>query len=183
VFFPEQLKWHDMFFRLARNGWMSADIARYINFTRSLQPPDHMRRNAASQYLRAADKVILGRQTRDKNFARPPWKTTCFNTKKWAPHKGRAATGTIDYFLVDLADCVVHFLEGPGARLLTRAVRHAITHGHNDVKLSQLKQYIRENLLMFPPLLPMTEQKRSGQHSDHAAVLQFRGLVLEAKPE
>jgi hypothetical protein len=85
--------------------------------------------------------------------------------------------------MVDLADGVVHFLEGTGARLLTRAVRHAITRGHNDVKLSQLKQYVRENLLMFPPLPSMTQQMVSGAHPDYAAFLNLRDLVLQSKPE
>jgi hypothetical protein len=43
MFFPDHLKWNDMIFRLAQNGWMPTDIARYINFTHGLQPPDHMR--------------------------------------------------------------------------------------------------------------------------------------------
>jgi hypothetical protein len=80
----------------------------------------------------------------------------------------------VDYFLVDLADGVVHLPEGEGARLLTRAIRLALNRGDYNVKLSQTRQYIRENLLMFPSLPSLVGQMRAGRHPDTEAILRAR---------
>jgi hypothetical protein len=179
TFFPDHIKWHDFMFRLAQNGWQPVDMAKYINYSRGLAGPHDVNRNITSQWLRAADKVILGRQPGDA-VERRPWKTTCFTTQGWTPHQGRVDVDPLDYFLIDLADGVSNLPQGDGARLLTRAVRHAIAHGHDQVKLGQLKQYVRTNMLIFPLLPSMTLQMAQGQHPDTVAVQRFRSMLRDA---
>jgi hypothetical protein len=36
TFFPYHLKWNDMAYRLAQNGWRPADMAKYINYSLAL---------------------------------------------------------------------------------------------------------------------------------------------------
>lgn len=179
TFFPYHLKWNDMVYRLAQNGWRPADMAKYINYSRSLQTDQFMTRNAVSYSLIAADAAILNRKKGDPR-RRKPWKTTCFTTNGWKPHDGRTDIGMIDYFLVDLAAGVSHFPQGKGARLLTRAVRLAVTRGHDEIRLSDLKRYIRINFLIFPPLTSMVQQMVVAQHPDTAALLRFRDLLRVA---
>jgi hypothetical protein len=105
---------------------------------------------------------------------RMPWKTACFSAGRWVPYRHRTIVNMVDYFLVDLADGVVHLPEGEGARLLTRAIRLALNRGDYNVKLSQTRQYIRENLLMFPSLPSLVGQMRAGRHPDTEAILRAR---------
>jgi hypothetical protein len=165
TFFPGHLKWHDAIFRLAQNGWAPSDMSNYVNFARDLEPPNRMRANTVLKLVQAADQVILYRQN-GSTIGRPSWRTTNFTTNGWVPYTGRYAFGTIDYFLVDLADGVVNFPEGDGARLLTRAVRLAVAQGHVGVRLSEIQQYIRVNLLIFPPLPSMFKSMLAGRHPD-----------------
>ena len=170
TFFPHHLKWHDAIFRLSQNGWSPNDMAKYVNYARGLVKPDNKRGNTALKWLQAATGDILGKSKggfRD----RKPWKTTCFTAKDWVPFAHRSTfVGPIDYFLVDLSDGVVNLPQGVGARLLTRAIRLALVRGDYDIKLSQIHQYVRENLLIFPPLPSMVGQMMAGKHPDTAAI-------------
>jgi hypothetical protein len=76
--------------------------------------------------------------------------------------------------LVDLADGVVEYPEGDGARLLTRAIKLAIARQDYDVRLIEIHQYIRANLLIFPIMPSMVEAMMAGRHPDEIAVEHFR---------
>ncbi|KAF2818815.1 hypothetical protein CC86DRAFT_413469 [Ophiobolus disseminans] len=182
TFFPHHLKWHDMIFRLAQNGWSPQDMAAYINFVRGFVKPQNKRGNTVLKWLQAASDTIVGLKKggfRD----RKPWKTTCFTAKQWVPHDHRTMHGLIDYFLVDLSDGVVNMPQGDGARLLTRAIRLALTRKDYHVRLSQVHQYIRENLLIFPPLRSMVDQMLAGRHPDVVAVNRAKLMLQELKDQ
>ncbi|KAF2034145.1 hypothetical protein EK21DRAFT_85594 [Setomelanomma holmii] len=173
AFFPHHLKWSDVIYRLVQNGWSPNDMANYINYTRNLSRKDGKRGNTILKWLQAADKIILGKEKsgfRD----RASFNTTCSTAKDWVPYEHPNLQGRIDYFLVDLADGLARFPLGDGARLLTRAVRLAVARDDRDVKLSEIHQYIRGNLLIIPPLPSMREQMMAGNHPDAAAIGRWR---------
>jgi hypothetical protein len=174
-FFPQHLKWHDAMYRLVQNGWTATDMAHFMNHARGWTNPDAQgfTANTLLKWLQAADKDILGAE-KSGSTGRNTWKTTCFTTKGWVPCQHSVYREMFDYFLVDLAGGVMHWPEGDGARLLTRAVRHAVIHGNRNVKLSQIQQYLRANLLIFPPLLPLVTQMVEGEHLDKVAQLRAR---------
>tara|TARA_R110002003_G_scaffold105_1_gene8726 strand:- start:6311 stop:7363 length:1053 start_codon:yes stop_codon:yes gene_type:complete len=179
--FPQHLKWHDVVHRLAQNGWSPNDMANYINYTRNLSRADGKQGNAILKWLQAADKVILGREKKSGFRDRKLFRTTCFTAKDWTPYEHHSLQGKIDYFLVDLADGLVRFPSGEGARLLTRAVRLAVARADRYVKLSEVQQYIRENLLIFPSLPSLLGQVMAGQHPDVMASARVRTEVRQAK--
>ncbi|CAO2653661.1 Nn.00g030720.m01.CDS01 [Neocucurbitaria sp. VM-36] len=182
TFFPNHLKWHDAVYRLAQNSWSCSDMANYINYTRDLSSRVGKRGNTILKWLQAADQRILGLH-HSGSTGRNKWKTTCFTAQSWAPYTRVRRPGLVDYHLVDLADGVVRWPEGEGARLLTRAVRHAIVHGNRDVRLSQIQGYIRGHLLMFPLLKSMVAHMRDGKHPDVLANERSQGLLWERKQE
>ncbi len=49
-----------------------------------------------------------------------------------------------DCFLFSLGDGLVHYPQGADEGILTIAVRHARLHGHDNVRLSQLEQYVAQ---------------------------------------
>jgi hypothetical protein len=53
-----------------------------------------------------------------------------------------------DYFLVDVAEGVVHFPQGADRGLLSVAVEHARHNNHTQVKISELNQYIQQEQLL-----------------------------------
>jgi hypothetical protein len=53
-----------------------------------------------------------------------------------------------DYFLVDLAEGVVHFPQGADRGLLSVAVEHARRNNHNQVRISELAQYVQQEQLV-----------------------------------
>jgi hypothetical protein len=59
-----------------------------------------------------------------------------------------------DCFLYSLGDDLVHWPEGPDRGVLTIAVRHARSNGHNNVRLSQIEQYISQDRLDMQYVLP-----------------------------
>ncbi|KAJ4364596.1 hypothetical protein N0V83_009192 [Neocucurbitaria cava] len=180
TFFPNHLKWHDAIYRLAQNGWSCGDMAKYINLSRGLLPKGARRGNTILKWLQAADKDILGLD-RSGSTGRKSWKTTCFTVKGWTPYPNIRGPGVIDYRLVDLADGVAQWPENQGARLLTRAVKHAIMHMNRDVRLSQIQGFIRENLLMIPSLNTMIKEVNNGKHPDVVANEWYRSLLLKQK--
>lgn len=169
-FFPQHLKWHDAIYRLVQNGWTPTDMAQFINHARGLTKPNvkGYAANTLLKWLQAADKAILGKE-KSGCKDRHAWKTTCFTMKGWVPCSHSVSQGLFDYFLVDLASGLLHWPEGDGARLLTRGVRFAVTRGHRDVKLSQIEQYVRANLLIYPLLRPLGTQMVEGEHPDTSA--------------
>ena len=176
TFFPNHLKWHDAIYRLAQNNWSCLDMANYINVARDLSAINGKRSNTILKWLQAADKTILGlAHTGSKD--RKPWKTTCFSAGSWIPYQQIRSPGLIDYFLVDLADGVMRWPEGEGARLLSRAVWHAVVRGHRDVRLSQVKEYARAHGLLFPPLKWMVGQMVLGKHPDVSAHERFQTML------
>jgi hypothetical protein len=180
TFFPHHLKWHDAIFRLVQNGWSPHDMAKYINYTRGLVSPNDKRGNTVLKWLQSANGAILGKP-KQAFSDRGRWPVVGFSAGNWVPYAHRNITSLIDYFLVDLAMDVVHLPGGDGARLLTRAMVFAMKHGHYDVKLSQVRQYIRENLLFFPPLPSMIKGYYAGRHPDRLAVDRARVVVENAK--
>jgi hypothetical protein len=168
TFFPGHLKWNDAIYRLAQNCWSHNDMVQYINYARGLNLPDNMKSGTIIRYIRDADKVIL-EQEKSKITSRPAFSTINFTTKGWVPHQNRYQTW-IDYHLVDLADGVVEYPEGDGARLLTRAIELAVARQDNDVRLSGIHQYIRSNLLIFPVLPSLFGEMMAGRHPDRKAV-------------
>jgi hypothetical protein len=52
-----------------------------------------------------------------------------------------------DYYLVDLAEGLVHHPQGADRGLLTVAVQHAVSHSHHDIKLSDLMAYVPDKNL------------------------------------
>jgi hypothetical protein len=54
-----------------------------------------------------------------------------------------------DYYLIDLAEGLVHHPQGVDRGLLTAAVEHAMRHNHYNVKLSDLEDYIRDEDLEY----------------------------------
>jgi hypothetical protein len=67
-------------------------------------------------------------------------------------------TGLTDYFLVDLAEGVVHFPQGADCGLLTIAIQHARHHQHRVVRLSGLTAYIQTQNLVQLCGVPPTQQ-------------------------
>jgi hypothetical protein len=175
TFFPGHLKWHDAMYRLLQNGWTRPDMTKFINYARGLTEEEGLKRPTTLTWIKDADQEIL-KDGQHKYKDRPPFKTTGFTTKGWVPHEERYARDVVDYFLVDLADGIVNFPDGNGARLLTRAVRTAIARGDTEVKLSQIHHYIRSNLLIFPPMQSMVAQMKAGTHPDVASLVKARTL-------
>jgi hypothetical protein len=168
TFFPGHLKWNDAIYRLTQNGWSHNDMVQYINYARGLNLPDNIKSGTIIKYIRDADKVIL-EQEKTKITSRPAFSTINFTTKGWVPHQNRYQPG-IDYYLVDLADGVVEYPEGDGARLLTRAIELAVTRQENDVRLSGIHEYIRSNLLIFLVLPSLFDEMMAGRHPDRKAL-------------
>lgn len=54
-----------------------------------------------------------------------------------------------DYYLIDLAEGIspAKFPQGKGALALTHALVHAMNHGHDQIKLSQVRAYVRQHQL------------------------------------
>ncbi|EAT79308.1 hypothetical protein SNOG_13424 [Parastagonospora nodorum SN15] len=53
-----------------------------------------------------------------------------------------------DYFLVDLAEGLVNFPHGADRGILTVTVQHAMNHGHDRVKMSNLASYVQTQALV-----------------------------------
>jgi hypothetical protein len=136
------------------------------------------------QAVREADEDILKfKGTKERPLTnRPAWRTTGFTCANWAPYpklQGNEAT-PIDYYLVDLADGVVNWPEGNGARLLTRAVQHAIKHGHRYVRISQIRQFLKECPEIVEPMLkPMAVMglDQDGENPDVALIEELKEMI------
>jgi hypothetical protein len=172
AFFPGYLKWYDAIYRLRQNGWSHSDMAQYVNYARGLNPPDHVNHFTTLHHIQAVDKVILLRGHSD-TASRPAFRTTNFTAKGWVPRE-KQDPKEIDYYLVDLADGVVRYPEGDGARLITRAIKLAVARKDTHVRLSGIHQYIRANLLIFPMMSSMLQEMMLGRHADKIAVDCFR---------
>ncbi|KAH7084317.1 hypothetical protein FB567DRAFT_629840 [Paraphoma chrysanthemicola] len=177
AFFPHHLKWSDVVHRLAQNGASPNEMANYINHTRNLSKANGKRGNTILKWLQGADKVILRAEKKLGFRDRKPFRTTCFTAKDWVPYVHPRIKEMIDYFLVDLADGLARYPSGEGARSLTRAVRLAVARGDRYVKLSQIQEYIRRNLLIYPPLPSMHVQMMNGHHPDVVASGRMRDEV------
>jgi hypothetical protein len=138
TFFPDHLLWHDAVYRLRQNGWTHNDMAEYINYVRDLKPLYNVNHYTTNHQVQHADEVILLRE-HSNTASRPAFRTTNFTTKGWVPREKKTPRDT-DYHLVDLADGVVEYPEGDGARLLTRAIKLAIARQDSDVRLSGIEQ-------------------------------------------
>ena len=173
AFFPNHFKWHDCIFRLVQNGWPHADIAKYINHIRQLDGANAETGKNIAAHSNAATKALLGASRKDlKKKVDLKWRTTCFVTKDWLPPSqigGHEVHLIQDYFLVDLAEGLVKWPTGSGARILTRAVQTAVHYGHRHIRLSQLGQYVRDAEINRPWLQPMAMRgldRTRGVHPD-----------------
>ncbi|KAH7072019.1 hypothetical protein BKA63DRAFT_577633 [Paraphoma chrysanthemicola] len=181
AFFPHHLRWPDVVHRLAQNGASPNEMANYMNRTRNLSKANGKRGNTILKWLQTADKAILRAEKKLGFRDRKPFRTTCFTAKDWVPYEHPRIKKTIDYFLVDLADGLAQYPSGEGARLLTRAVRLAVARGDRYVKLSQIQEYVRQNLLIYPLLPSMHFQMMNGHHPDVAASGRIREEVRRAQ--
>ncbi|ORY08805.1 hypothetical protein BCR34DRAFT_603326 [Clohesyomyces aquaticus] len=157
TFLPNHLRVHDCIYRLAQNGWSPSDMANYINWARQCEGQDAMRYNTVLKMLQNADAAILG-NARQGTKIRPRFKTVGFTAERWempAHHVIPCERELVDYFLVDLADGVVNWPQGDGARILTHAIWFAVDNDFREVKLSQIHDFIREYGLGLPLLLKM----------------------------
>lgn len=178
TFFPNHLKWHDCIFRLVQNGWSPHDMANYINYTRGLVKPNDKRGNTVLKWLQAANQDILN-EPKQGFKTRGKWSIVGFSPMNWVPYKTRTMPALTDYFLVDLSAHIdfERLPTGDGARLLTRAIIFALKNGHYNVKLSQVREYIRTNLLFTPLLPPMINGYLAGQHPDTVARKRAHALM------
>ncbi|KAH8725708.1 hypothetical protein GQ44DRAFT_796859 [Phaeosphaeriaceae sp. PMI808] len=176
TFFPRHLLWPDMLYRLSQNGWESKDVLNYINFTRGFVLPEAITYATMAKWKRDAKNAILSNFSKN----RCKWRTTCFTVTGWEPRKYQFIEGLLDYFLVDLMTGVQHLPEGDGARLLTRAVRLAHRRGDKDIRLGQIHEYIRKNLLIFPLLPSLIGQLKSGKHPDMLSLERVKTTLKRA---
>jgi hypothetical protein len=184
TFFPSHVRWHDYLYRMRQNGWSNKHIAGFINYARQLAGDDAKKMTWVQQAVREADEGILKfKGTKERPLTnRPAWRTTGFTCANWAPYpklQGNEAT-PIDYYLVDLADGVVNWPEGNGARLLTRAVQHAIKHGHRYVRISQIRQFLKECPEIVEPMLkPMAVMglDQDGENPDVALIEELKEMI------
>ncbi|KAF2279524.1 uncharacterized protein EI97DRAFT_482034 [Westerdykella ornata] len=176
AFFPNHIEWNDAIFRLVQNSWTRREIAGYINYVRQLPSSAAVTRERISHWARMADRQIMVGSPINAH-RRPGFKTVFFTPEKWElPKLSRLEADPIDYFLVDLAEGVVNWPTGSGARLLTRAIRLAQQQGHRYVKLSQIHEFMRVHKVHLPLLRPMAIRGKCG--GVNPDVLVKRGLEL-----
>lgn len=189
AFFPNHvLKWDDALYRLIQNGWTTNDISGYFNYTRQLSGDATLTKGMVSDRVKRSNLYILGRSMGSAS-GRPRFKTAFFTTKGWVlpqAAKGGVYGHPIDHFLVDLAEGLVNWPRGSGARLLTRAVEFAVRHGYRHVKLSQFHNFVHAYQINLPLLPPMaTRGLAGGVHPDTIVKEELQDVIardLERQP-
>ncbi|KAL1795965.1 hypothetical protein ACET3X_006189 [Alternaria dauci] len=161
AFFPRAASsWRALWKRFEAGGWSLSMLRMLIFYQRSLGTVDlrahtfgsmkKHRTGAQSHACNPAGFTLEGINT-DRVGARVD-----FNDLR-------------DCFLFSLGDGLVHFPQGADQGVLTIAVLHARRHGHNNVRLSQLEQYITQAGLNTqynlpgPSLVPVVQADRAAR--------------------
>jgi hypothetical protein len=180
TFFPNHLKWVDATYRLVQNGWTPAEITSYVNYVRQLSGDAAEKTSHVRELGKKAEKEITGLYTGAYSI-RPRFKTINFTAKTWAfPKLLGMDAQPIDYFLVDLADGVVHWPLFSGAHLFTRVIRFAVDRGYRYVRLSQIHDFIRDFNLRLPLLPAMALMgKNRGLNPDVVVLNELKAISAE----
>ncbi|KAF2788978.1 hypothetical protein K505DRAFT_254307 [Melanomma pulvis-pyrius CBS 109.77] len=144
-FFPLHTLWREIMVRLSINSWSAAQIVEFIYYSRQLKDDNCIQRTTVQHQKQTAMRW----RAESGRINNPiPYALGGIDTARGSHISNREL---IDYYIVDLANggedaltkCY-RFPLGEGEGALTRAIRHALLHNHNWIRLSQVEQYVQD---------------------------------------
>jgi hypothetical protein len=175
TFFPNHIRWLEAGYRFRNNDWTTNELVAYLNYARQL---DGDRAEKVHKYrsicLQAHKQMETPGDVLPDLLTPEHWTFLSeLRSSKLTP---------VDYYIVDLAEGVVHMPFGEGAWILTRTVAYAIEHGYRYVKLSQIHDFIREHNIQ-PPLNPTMAHEIQNHGISYRVDHATRMALKRAKPE
>ncbi|KAH8725710.1 hypothetical protein GQ44DRAFT_772019 [Phaeosphaeriaceae sp. PMI808] len=144
VFFPEHTQWRAICLRLNQGGWSARKARHLIFWSRQLTLDRALQRTTLQHQYRKALEY---------NCAPADWSMGGIDPKH--ARKGQGEQSQLaDYFLVALAEGVVHFPQGPDRGILTVAIEHALRRRDYNVRLSDFPTYVQSRGLVQPSDIP-----------------------------
>ncbi|CAI6331158.1 unnamed protein product [Periconia digitata] len=148
TFFPRHTYWHDVSLRFKDHGWTPGTIAQFINWSRNITDERDVQRTTVHHQLKQAKKWLKNAQ--GSSHAAGTARSAIPSTYDSATGGHSGALGSMDYFLVDLAEGVdpdKFPKDGHGALALTAAINHAIQNDHEHEPLSNVVNYVMQHNL------------------------------------
>ncbi|KAG9195172.1 hypothetical protein G6011_00292 [Alternaria panax] len=145
-FFPRAASsWRALWKRFDAGGWSLSMLRMLIFYQRQLVTADLRAHTFGS--MKKHRKDAQNHQCSAASFTLENISTDCVSSNI-------DFNDLRDCFLFSLGDGLVHFPQGADEGILTIAVRYARYHGHNNVRLSQVEQYITQERLDLRYNLP-----------------------------
>ncbi|KAH3960739.1 hypothetical protein HBH70_172360 [Parastagonospora nodorum] len=148
-FFPEHHKWRAIAncMRIAR--WSAGKIREYIFWSRQL-PVTALRAHLGSAMRHQSVQSQTWTEVQIDGVrvnSAAGWTMGGISTDRSMGERAQYSQLS-DYFLVDLAEGLVNFPHGADRGILTVTVQHAMNHGHDRVKMSNLASYVQTQALV-----------------------------------
>ncbi|KAH4113564.1 hypothetical protein HBI82_169070 [Parastagonospora nodorum] len=148
-FFPEHHKWRAIANRMRIARWSAGKIREYIFWSRRL-PVTALRAHlgSAMRYQSVQSQTWTEVQIDGVRVnSAAGWTMGGISTDRSMGERAQYSQLS-DYFLVDLAEGLVNFPHGADRGILTFTVQHAMNHGHDRVKMSNLASYVQTQALV-----------------------------------